>query len=305
MWHAWIEEGAAVVRRPRESQSSPRAGYKVAPAPATKETPRESQSNPRPPYEIESAEESQGRDSGEESCGPETGPQHADGPDAPREEENAGAGGEEVPRTDESAEDAAVRKARARRDALRQEAATKEVVEDRLRKKGNRVARAEAKKTSEREKEERRKAEAEQGHEPLEKHRSPRGWLEQRWREEFKLVFPTQPLSKWDGKAFGQANKLLDLYDVGLVEDAIVFLIHNWAAIRQKYFKGQGDVVPGLGVLVHFHSSLFPNASVWMQHKEVIDRYTAYDPENLDSDRPMELLRAYVAARKELEALGL
>jgi hypothetical protein len=132
---------------------------------------------------------------------------------------------------------------------------------------------------------------------------SPLGRIHTVWREEFRKAFPDSPMA-WGGKQFGQAKHILDLYEIGQVENAIAYLLHNWKAIRARMFKDKGDVVPSVGTLLSFHDSLVPNAALWVKHRDVLDRYASYDP-NPDVDRPEALWQEYAAARKELKALGL
>jgi hypothetical protein len=153
---------------------------------------------------------------------------------------------------------------------------------------------------------ERRKQEQESGIETVEREGSPVTRLEKTWFEQFALSFPGVPVArKWSLKQRGQVKQVLDLYDADRVDDAIVYLIRNWKAIRAKVWKNKGDATPGVGVLQFLHDSLVPNAAIWAKHQATLDEYEQYAPGDPDAERPSELQTRYVEAVNELKALGL
>jgi len=133
---------------------------------------------------------------------------------------------------------------------------------------------------------------------------SPKGQLMRVWRSEMQSVFPDSPVSSvWGQREYGQAQLLLDRYELDRVEDAFRYVIRNWQKIQERMFKGRGSPVPGIGVVLALHASLVPEAAVWVKHREVIEEYEKFGSEY--QERPHDLVSRYLEAQKDLKALGL
>lgn len=148
-------------------------------------------------------------------------------------------------------------------------------------------------------------AQQEMGAEPVEAPGStPLGYLFGVWVSEMKESFPQFPMPRrWSPRENGQAKMLLEKYAIDQVEIALVYVIRNWEALGQRFFKDRADPAPTVGVVLALDATIFPQSVVWAQHGKVIEEYEAYGPSNVR--RPSELLERYLEASKQLKSLGL
>jgi Helix-turn-helix domain len=317
VWHQWIVDGVPTVRR-RGPKNEPRASHKSDPAPATKATPRQPQSNSRLPYEIESVEESQGRESEEEETADRPARRSVDAdPENPSPRTQSlptEAPTERITEEDTSPSPPPPRYVGISSDAVsavqQRLLSAREAEMTGLQKtsasQASKLARRGS--TSERRKaklSEQRDYEQDVGTHEASKG-TPLGALSQVWRKEFSCYFPDilQP-SRWGGKEYGQTKQLLDRYPQDQVEDLFVFTLRNWKAVQEKLFKGKRPTTaaPSVGFVIQFHEFLAGESAIWSKHRTTLEEYAAYSTDP-DEERPADLDRRYVEARRTLLALG-
>jgi hypothetical protein len=128
--------------------------------------------------------------------------------------------------------------------------------------------------------------------------------LENLWRDLMEVHQPKLTIAKWGGKERGQAWQLVEKYDGKIVQDALRYVVENWESIRKRFFKGSGGK-PTVGLVLRLHDSLVIEAQTWSEHQGTISEWEQWFRDN-PHDLPSSDLRArYERAKKDLQGLGL
>jgi len=126
-----------------------------------------------------------------------------------------------------------------------------------------------------------------------------------------KDSYPMLPVVRWNAegnaKARGQMYRLVDMYGGDAVEQTLRFVVGNWDSINVRFFKKGPGSVPNFALLLSMHESLFREAAMWGEHREVMEEWEAWQSGHEDDDEtpPSELQGRYETARTALESLGL
>jgi len=117
------------------------------------------------------------------------------------------------------------------------------------------------------------------------------------------------PVARWnaDGnaKARGQVCRLVDMYGGDATIETVRYVVGNWDSINERFFKRGAGSPPNFGLIASMHESLFREAALWGQHREVLEEWEAWFRDNPMKPAPRELKERYEGAQQALSALGL
>lgn len=117
------------------------------------------------------------------------------------------------------------------------------------------------------------------------------------------------PVVRWnaDGnaKARGQMCRIVDMYGGDATRQAIRYVVGNWDSINERIFKKGPGSVPNFGLLLSMHETLFREAALWGQHREVLEEWNGWFAENPMKPAPSDLKERYEVAQQALSAIGL
>ena len=119
----------------------------------------------------------------------------------------------------------------------------------------------------------------------------------------------TLPVARWnaDGnaKARGQVCRLVDMYGGQATIDAVRYVVGNWDAINERFFKRGVGSPPNFNLIASMHESLFREAAIWSKHRGVLEEWEAWFRDNPMKLAPDDLKERYNGAQQALVALGL
>jgi hypothetical protein len=109
----------------------------------------------------------------------------------------------------------------------------------------------------------------------------------------------------WQVQDRKMVEGLLKSYKLGMVESAMRYLAGAWPGLNKRLFKGNGGMVPTIGVLSRCHATLVPESAEYSELSGLADEYNNWWKNNPNEFPPDDLQRRYDAHSSKLKALGL
>jgi hypothetical protein len=109
----------------------------------------------------------------------------------------------------------------------------------------------------------------------------------------------------WQVQDRKMVEGLLKSYKLDLIISAMKYLAGAWPGLNKRLFKGNGGMVPTIGVLSRCHATLVPESADYSELASLADEYNNWWKQNPNDFPPDDLQNRYNAHSQKLKALGL
>ncbi len=128
--------------------------------------------------------------------------------------------------------------------------------------------------------------------------------LEAIWSAESKAKFGPSA-GAWQIQDRKMMESLLKSYTVEMLEGGMKYLVGNWDGLSKRFFKGNGGLVPSLGVLSRCHATIIPESAKYAEVADLANEWNSWWVNHPDDSPPSDLQSRYDQNRDKLKALGL